>query len=67
MASNKIIVEYKDGKKITKYPGGKVSEQTKEDLQRYKDFLTRERQRIDRHISLIDEDLSQIALNPKGK
>jgi len=67
MASDKIMVEYKDGKKITKYPGGKVSEQTKEDLERYKDFLTREKQRIDRHISFIDEDLNQIALKPKGK
>ena len=67
MASEKITVEYKDGKKITKYPGGKVSEQTKDDLERYKDFLTREKQRIDRHISLIDEDINQIAINPKGK
>ena len=67
MASEKITVEYKDGKKITKYPGGKVSEQTKEDLERYKDFLARERQRVDRHISLIDKDLNQIALKPKEK
>ncbi|RJP27350.1 MAG: hypothetical protein C4533_07785 [Candidatus Omnitrophota bacterium] len=67
MAGEKITVEFKDGKKITKYPGGKVSEQTQEDLERYKDFLTRERQRIDRHISLIDDDLSQITASKKAK
>lgn len=67
MAGEKITIEYKDGKKITKYPGGKVSEQTKEDLERYKDFLAREKQRIDRHISLIDDDLSQITASQKAK
>jgi hypothetical protein len=67
MPSDKVIVEFKDGKKITTHPGGKVTEQTKEDLERYKSFLTSEKQRIDRHLSLIDEDLNQMEFNPKGK
>ncbi|MFA5156419.1 MAG: hypothetical protein WC532_03370 [Candidatus Omnitrophota bacterium] len=67
MAGEKITVEYKDGKKITKYPGGKIFEMTKEDMERFKDFLLRERQRIDRHISLIDGDLSQITASQKSK
>ena len=67
MPSDKVTIEFKDGKKITTHPGGKVTEQTKEDLERYKDFLARERQRVDRHISLIDKDLNQIALKPKEK
>jgi hypothetical protein len=60
MPSDKITVEFKDGKKITTYPDGKVAEQSREDLGRYKDFLTREKQRIDRHISLINGDLGEI-------
>jgi len=60
MPSNKVTIEFKDGKKITKYTGGRVEEQSKEDLERYKQFLTRERQRIDRHISLIDDDLKKM-------
>jgi hypothetical protein len=62
MPSDKVTVEFKDGKKITKYPGGKIKEQTKDDLERYKQFLTREKQRIDRHISLIDEDLMKMVV-----
>lgn len=62
MPSDKVTVEFKDGKKITKYPGGKIEEQTKDDLERYKQFLTREKQRIDRHISLIDEDLKKMVV-----
>jgi len=62
MPSDKVTVEFKDGKKITKYPGGKIEEQTKEDLERYKQFLVREKQRIDRHISLIDDDLAKMAV-----
>jgi len=62
MPSDKVTVEFKDGKKITKYPGGKIEEQTKDDLERYKQFLTREKQRIDRHISLIDEDLMKMVV-----
>jgi len=62
MPSDKVTIEFKNGKKITKYPGGKVEEQTKDDLERYKQFLTREKQRIDRHISLIDADLVKMAV-----
>jgi len=62
MPSDKVTVEFKDGKKITKYPGGKIEEQTKDDLERYKQFLVREKQRIDRHISLIDDDLVKMAV-----
>ncbi len=62
MPSDKVTIEFKNGKKITKYPGGKVEEQTKDDLERYKQFLTREKQRIDRHISLIDDDLAKMAV-----
>lgn len=62
MPSDKVTVEFKNGKKITKYPGGKVEEQTKDDLERYKQFLTREKQRIERHISLIDDDLAKMAV-----
>jgi len=62
MPSDKVTVEFKDGKKITKYPGGKVEEQTRDDLERYKQFLVREKQRIDRHISLIDDDLAKMAV-----
>ena len=62
MPSDKVTVELKNGKKITKYPGGKVEEQTKDDLERYKQFLTREKQRIERHISLLDDDLAKMAV-----
>jgi len=62
MPSDKVTVEFKDGKKITKYPGGKIEEQTKDDLERYKQFLVREKQRIDRHIYLIDDDLAKMAV-----
>lgn len=62
MPSDKVTVEFKDGKKITKYPGGKVEEQTRDDLERYKQFLVREKQRIDRHISLIDDDLVKMVV-----
>lgn len=62
MPSDKVTVEFKNGKKITKHPGGKVEEQTKDDLERYKQFLTREKQRIERHISLIDDDLAKMAV-----
>jgi len=62
MPSDKVIIEFKNGKKITKYPEGKVEEQTKDDLERYKQFLIREKQRIDRHISLIDDDLAKMAV-----
>jgi ArsR family metal-binding transcriptional regulator len=67
MPSDKVTIEFKDGKKITTYPGGKVTEQTKEDLERYKNFLTNEKQRINRHLSLIDDDLKQMVPQPKGK
>lgn len=67
MPSDKVTIEFKDGKKITKHPDGKVTEQTKDDLERYKDFLTKEKQHIDRHISLIDDDLSQITASQKAK
>ncbi len=62
MPSDKVTVEFKDGKKITKYPGGKIEEQTKDDMERYRQFLTREKQRIDRHISLIDDDLNKMTV-----
>ena len=62
MPSDKVTVEFKDGKKITKYPGGKIEEQTKDDLERYKQFLTKEKQRIERHISLIDDDLKNMTV-----
>lgn len=67
MPSDKVAVEFKDGKKITTYSDGKVVEQTKEEMERYKDFLTREKQRIDRHLSLIDGDLNQITASQKVK
>ena len=62
MPSDKVTVEFKDGKKITKYPGGKIEEQTKDNLERYKQFLVREKQRIDRHVSLIDDDLAKMVV-----
>jgi len=62
MPSDKVTIEFKNGKKITKYSGGKVEEQTKDDLEKYKQFLTREKQRIDRHISLIDDDLAKMTV-----
>ncbi len=67
MPSDKVTVEFKEGKKITKSSDGKVTEQTKEDLERYKQFLTNEKQRIDRHLSLIDEDIGQITASQKEK
>jgi hypothetical protein len=60
MPSDKVTIEFKDGKKITTHSDGRVIEQTKEDLGRHKDFLTREKQRIDRHISLVNGDLVEI-------
>jgi hypothetical protein len=62
MPSDKIITEFKNGKKISKYPGGVVKEQTKEELERYKQYLVNEKQRIERHISLIDDDLKNMTV-----
>jgi len=67
MPSDKVTVEFKDGKKITKHRDGRITEQSKEDLERFKTFLTNEKQRIDRHLSLIDTDIQQITASQKAK
>ena len=60
MAKKKAVIEFKEGKKIIKYPGGIVREQTKEDLEKYKQHLIRRKENIDRQVTLVDKDLMDI-------
>ncbi|MDP3786755.1 MAG: hypothetical protein Q8R05_04295 [Candidatus Omnitrophota bacterium] len=65
MPIEKPTIEFKDGKKLTKFPDGVVREQTPEDAERYRQFLLREKERIDRHLALLDDDINKMVLSKK--
>jgi len=67
MAIDKVMIEFKDGKKITKFPDGTVREQTEEDVQKYRQFLVKQKERMEHHISLIDDDMSKMSDSKKAK
>jgi len=66
MLQEKPIIEFKDGKKITKFPDGVVREQTPEEAERYRQFLLREKERIERHLALLDDDVKKMVLSKKA-
>lgn len=57
----KVTVEYKNGKKIVTYPNGEKQEHTRESLDKAKQMFLRQRQKLDEHIALIDDDLIKMA------
>jgi len=67
MAIIKPTIEFKDGKKLTKFPDGTVREQTPEDAERYRQFLVTEKQRIERHMALLDDEITQMVASKKVK
>ena len=67
MPSDKITIEFKDGKKLTKFPDGVIREQTQEDSERYRQFLVNEKQRIERHMALLDDEITQMVASKKIK
>jgi hypothetical protein len=56
----KVIVEYKDGKKIVTYPSGEKREHTKASLSGSKEMFLRHREKIDEQIALIDDDIKKM-------
>lgn len=67
MPIEKPTIEFKDGKKLTKFPDGVVREQTEEDAARYRQFLVKEKERIERHLFLIDDDINKMSASKKEK
>ena len=67
MPSDKVVIEFKDGKKLTKFPDGVIREQTQGDAERYRQFLATEKQRIERHMALLDDEITQMAASSKVK
>ena len=67
MPIEKPTIEFKDGKKLTKFPDGVIREQTEEDAQRYRQFLATEKQRIERHMALLDDEITQMVTSKKEK
>ncbi|MBN1871349.1 MAG: hypothetical protein JW800_02135 [Candidatus Omnitrophica bacterium] len=65
MPDKKITIEFKDGKKIVKNQDGSVKEYTRTDAERHKDFLLRRREDLDRQISRVDEDITNIEKSKK--
>jgi hypothetical protein len=66
MPIEKPIIEFKDGKKLTKFPDGTIREQTPEDAERYRQFLVKEKERIERHLTLLDDDVKKMVLSKKA-
>lgn len=66
MPIEKPTIEFKDGKKLTKFSDGTIREQTPEDAERYRQFLLREKERIDRHLALLDDDVKKMVLSKKA-
>ena len=66
MATEKMNIEFKEGKKIVKHPDGSVKEYTKADVEKHKGYLERQRQDLDRQISRVDEDLVAIENSKKA-
>ena len=66
MPTGKPTIEFKDGKKLTKFPDGTVREQTPEDAERYRQFLLKEKERIDRHLVFLDDDVKKMVLSKKA-
>ena len=67
MPSDKVVIEFKDGKKLTKFPDGVIREQTQEESGRYRQFLVNEKQRIERHMALLDDEVKQMVASSKAK
>ena len=67
MPSDKVVIEFKDGKKLTKFPDGVIREQTQEGAERYRQFLVNEKQRIERHMALLDDEVKQMVASSKAK
>ncbi|MFA5115819.1 MAG: hypothetical protein WC486_00885 [Candidatus Omnitrophota bacterium] len=65
MPTGKPTIEFKDGKKLTKFPDGVVREQTEEDATRYRQFLLKEKERIERHLAFLDDDIGKMAASKK--
>jgi len=65
MPTEKPTIEFKDGKKLTKFPDGVVREQTEEDAQKYRQFLLKEKERIERHLTFLDDDIGKMAASKK--
>jgi len=56
--ANKIIIEFKNGKKIVKHPSGATSEYATDALEKHRAHLVERKQSIDEEIALIDQDLA---------
>ena len=67
MPSDKVVIEFKDGKKLTKFPDGVIREQTHEGAERYRQFLVNEKQRIERHMTLLNDEITQMVASSKAK
>ena len=66
MPIEKPTIEFKDGKKLTKFSDGTIREQTPEDAERYRQFLLKEKERIDRHLVFLDDDVKKMVLSKKA-
>ena len=66
MPIEKPTIEFKDGKKLTKFSDGTIREQAPEDAERYRQFLLKEKERIDRHLVFLDDDVKKMVLSKKA-
>ena len=64
--AEKPKVEFKDGKKVVEFPNGVIKEYKKDDVEKHKSFLLRHKERIDRQIGHVDEDLAAIENSKKA-
>ena len=58
--AEKIITEFKGGKKVVTFPDGKVKEIKKEEAEAFKQHLIRKRDDIDRQLTYVDADLVEM-------
>jgi hypothetical protein len=65
MSKDKVKVEFKEGKKITKHPTGVTREYTKQDLNVQKQQLIKQREIINELIAHIDKDLADMGEEKK--
>jgi len=56
----KIKTEFKAGKKIVTFPDGKIREIKKEEVESFKQHLINQKANIDRQLSYVDNDLTEI-------
>ena len=58
--AEKVINEYKNGKKIVTFPDGKVREIKKEEVEAFREHLLRKKADIDKQLTYVDADLVEM-------